>query len=97
MLGFCYKSFAYWRKKSSIGGTADTRTLPARLANIRQVVSVREEPPFADCWSDPPRSKDLPFHARRCIRVNSHSQFDAVHPSAGLSAPLPGVTERSTE
>jgi exodeoxyribonuclease-3 len=35
--------------------------------------------------------KELQFPARLCIRVNSHSQFDAVHPSADLSSPLLSV------
>jgi hypothetical protein len=35
----------------------------------------------------------MPFPARLCIRVNSHSQFDAVPPSADLSSPLLSVTK----
>src|ERR1700722_1697191 len=37
--------------------------------------------------------KELSFPARQCIRVNSHSQYDTVHPSAGLSSPLLSVTK----
>jgi hypothetical protein len=37
--------------------------------------------------------KELPFPARLCIRVNSHPQFDAVHPSADLSSPPQRVTK----
>ena len=37
--------------------------------------------------------KELPFPARLCIRVNSHSQFDAVYPSADLSSSLLSVTK----
>ena len=33
MLGFCYKSFAYWRTKSSIGGELRTRG-PFRRASL---------------------------------------------------------------